>query len=154
MISVCLWHASFIYERRASFTCMNTLHCDIRLQFLYWHCAAHTREDATRNSHRNAQRNPHQESKNYCSRSLFRFWNEKRPGTIVSWFRWGFRFAFRRLFRVICSETGCTTIRRNASCRTYEWVMSLIWMSHVAQMNELCHVHKQTSLQYIVRHAV
>jgi len=28
----------------------------------------------------------------------------------------------------------------NASCHMYEWVKSHIWMSHVAYMNELCHV--------------
>ena len=68
-------------------------------------------EKTTRNSHRNARRNHHRESRNYCSRSVFRFWNEKRLWTIVSWFWWGFRFAFRWLFRVVFSGTGCSTIQ-------------------------------------------
>ena len=29
----------------------------------------------------------------------------------------------------------------NASCHTYEWVMSYMWMSHVIHMNESCHTH-------------
>jgi len=39
------------------------------------------------------------ESRNCCSRSLFKFSNEKTPRTIDSWFWWGFRCAFRRPFR-------------------------------------------------------
>jgi len=30
----------------------------------------------------------------------------------------------------------------NKSCLTYEWVMSNIWMSHVAHMNESCHTYE------------
>jgi len=40
------------------------------------------------------------ESRNYRSRSFFKFPNEKRPRMIISWFRIGFRFASRWLFRV------------------------------------------------------
>jgi len=30
----------------------------------------------------------------------------------------------------------------NESCHSYEWVMSLIWMSHVTHMNESCHSYE------------
>jgi len=30
----------------------------------------------------------------------------------------------------------------NESCHTYEWVMSRIWMSHVTHMNESCHTYE------------
>ena len=43
-------------------------------------------------------------SRNYRSRSLFRFSHEKRPRRIVSWFRFGFRFALQCPFRVPSSR--------------------------------------------------
>ena len=43
------------------------------------------------------------ESRNYFYKSLFKFSNEKRPRTIVSWFRLGFSFASRWPFRVSSS---------------------------------------------------
>jgi len=30
----------------------------------------------------------------------------------------------------------------NASCHTYEWVVSHMWMSHVTHMNESCHIYE------------
>ena len=43
------------------------------------------------------------ESRNYRFMPLFKFSIEKKPRTVVSWFRWGFRFAFRLPFRGISS---------------------------------------------------
>jgi len=43
------------------------------------------------------------ESWYYCSRSLFTWKFEKSHKTVVSWFWWGFRFAFRSPFRVSSS---------------------------------------------------
>jgi len=43
------------------------------------------------------------ESRNYRFMALFKFSCEKRPRAIVSWFRWGFRFAFRSPFGVSSS---------------------------------------------------
>jgi len=44
-------------------------------------------------------------SRNNRSRSLFIWKFEKRPGRIVSWFRFGFRFAFRWRCRVWCKSS-------------------------------------------------
>ena len=44
--------------------------------------------------------------RNYHSTSLFKCSNEKRPRTVVSWFRWGFCFAFRWPFRVSSPRNG------------------------------------------------
>ena len=43
------------------------------------------------------------ESRNYRCMALFKFSCEKRPRAIVSWFRLGFRFSFRRAFWVSSS---------------------------------------------------
>jgi len=36
----------------------------------------------------------------------------------------------------------------SASCHTYEWGMSHIWMSDVTNMNEACHTHEQTDIEF------
>ena len=44
------------------------------------------------------------ESRNYCSKSLFKFPNEKRPRTIVCWFRFRFCFEFQWPFSISSSQ--------------------------------------------------
>jgi len=78
------------------------------------------------------------------SRSLFIWKFEKRPGTIVSWFRFGFRFAFRWPFRVASSRERAVIVsyiwmghvanikQAKRQVKIHEWVTSRIWMSHVS----------------------
>ena len=40
---------------------------------------------------------------------------------------------------VNCPSNKCHVTHMNASCYTYEWVMSHVWMNHVILMNESCH---------------
>jgi len=44
------------------------------------------------------------------------------------------------------------TTRMNESCRTYEWVMSHIWMSHVTRMNESCHTYEWVMSRIFLMH--
>jgi len=50
--------------------------------------------------------------------------------------------------QVTCMNDSCLpallrhVTHMNESCRTYEWVMSHIWMSHVTRMNESCHTYE------------
>jgi len=45
---------------------------------------------------------------------------------------------------VTCSWMSWTT--HTESCHTCDWVMSHIWMSHVAHMSESCHTHERVTI--------
>jgi len=62
---------------------------------------ARSMEDETRNGPRNAERILNRNQETTILPSLFKFSNEKRPRTLVLWFRLGFRFAFRWLWIVL-----------------------------------------------------
>jgi len=51
------------------------------------------------------------------------------------------------------SERLCHTIwMRRVACHTYEWVMSHIWMSHVAHRNGSCHTYESVMSHIGRRH--
>ena len=58
------------------------------------------------------------ESGHYCSRSLFKFWSEKRHITTVSRFCFGFRLAFWWPFESHLVGNGCTDTLEDANFKT------------------------------------
>ena len=68
--------------------------------------------------------------------SLFIWKFEKRPGRIVSWFRFGFRFAFQWAFRV-------------SSSRERAVVVSYIWMGHMITRRFACFIYDFQTLLWV-----